>query len=490
MAEKIISPGVFTRENDTSFLAQGIGNIGAAIIGPFKKGPTFVPTIVNTQSEFEEIFGTPDGTFYTGYTVQNYLREAGTVTIVRVGHVGGYQHIAPIGISISGSSGNTLIASLLSTDEGGELTGFSGSTISSIASSSDFNITVTGSAPVSSSVLTSSPNDINDVFGNSPKGSKSTYAYNYFENAANTDTDLGTGGIVSLVELPTQEFNYGADTDVNTATNASTPWIQSQLISSTRNNLFRFHTLGDGTNYNKEYKISIYNVKIKDATTSIPEPWPTFSILIRDYNDTDSKQVVKEVYSNVTMNPASSNYILKVIGDKHLTINSSGKITDNGDYDNNSKYVRVEVAPENSFPRVSFPFAHAAYINPINITGTTLTVPAVIFSTGSNENTSTEDTNFAGIDLITTNVKKDNATYLNPIPTSAIVGINTVFSFDDTINAASGGVATPYNFGYEATGSDTTDINKRQFTIGFQNGFDGVTPTRAINLGVSITRNN
>ena len=34
MAEQIISPGVFTRENDLSFLPQGIGQIGAAIVGP------------------------------------------------------------------------------------------------------------------------------------------------------------------------------------------------------------------------------------------------------------------------------------------------------------------------------------------------------------------------------------------------------------------------------------------------------------------------
>ena len=30
MAEKIVSPGVFTRENDLSFISQGIGEIGAA----------------------------------------------------------------------------------------------------------------------------------------------------------------------------------------------------------------------------------------------------------------------------------------------------------------------------------------------------------------------------------------------------------------------------------------------------------------------------
>ena len=130
MAEKIVSPGVFTRENDLSFISQGIGEIGAAIIGPFKKGPAFVPTIVNTQSEFEEIFGVPDGTYYTGYTVQNYLREAGTVTIVKVGHLGGYTMVDPVGIVVSGSKdaaattgsagARTLVGTLFATENGTE----------------------------------------------------------------------------------------------------------------------------------------------------------------------------------------------------------------------------------------------------------------------------------------------------------------------------------------------------------------------------------
>jgi len=47
MAERIVSAGVFTREKDLSFLPQGIEAIGASIIGPTKKGPAFVPTIVH-----------------------------------------------------------------------------------------------------------------------------------------------------------------------------------------------------------------------------------------------------------------------------------------------------------------------------------------------------------------------------------------------------------------------------------------------------------
>ena len=80
MAEKIVSPGVFTRENDLSFLPQGISQIGAAVVGPTEKGPAFLPTLIQTQQEYEAIFGTPKD-YYTGYAVQNYLRDAGAVTI-------------------------------------------------------------------------------------------------------------------------------------------------------------------------------------------------------------------------------------------------------------------------------------------------------------------------------------------------------------------------------------------------------------------------
>ena len=60
MAERIVSPGVFTREKDLSFLPQGIAEIGAALIGPTKKGPAFVPTIIRNFQEFEEMFGSLD----------------------------------------------------------------------------------------------------------------------------------------------------------------------------------------------------------------------------------------------------------------------------------------------------------------------------------------------------------------------------------------------------------------------------------------------
>ena len=90
MAERIVSPGVFTRERDLSFLPQAIGAIGAAIIGPTKKGPAFMPTQITSFQEYEEIFGGMDDRFYTPSTVEQYLKSAGVVTVVRVLGLGGY----------------------------------------------------------------------------------------------------------------------------------------------------------------------------------------------------------------------------------------------------------------------------------------------------------------------------------------------------------------------------------------------------------------
>jgi phage tail sheath protein FI len=476
MAEKIVSPGVFTRENDLSFLSQGIGEIGAAIVGPFSKGPAFLPTIVNTQSEFEEIFGTPDGTYYTGYAVQNYLREAGTATIVRVGHIGGYEQVAPIAIAVSGSvaqGGRKIVATLHSTDAGNESVGFPDTVITSPVSASAFSISGSNlGVVISASVLPSAGNDIGDVFGESPFGAKNAYVYTYFEKTAtDASVSLNSGSDVELIQLETQDFT-GQDT-----TFASTPWVKSQLISGVRSDLFQFHTLGDGNPYNTEYKVSIFNVKA--AGVSGATDYATFSVVVRGFSDTDRKKSVKETYNNVNLDPASPNYIAKIIGDRNLSIDANGKQTENGDYANRSKLIRVEVAAEGSFPIIAAPFGHGAYTNPIYVgNGLETLVPAVIYSTGSTSNTASSTYRYSGIDLETATTKINNLQYLKPIPSSATVGANVDFAFDSQLN-------------YTLSTNDSAEtIAQRQFTLAFQGGFDGVTPTRVVNKGADLSAGN
>ena len=86
MAEQIISPGVFTRENDQTFLPQGVG----AIVGPTVAGPAFVPTVVKSFAEYERRFGPLSSETFVPQTVREYLKNAGSVTVCRVLAGGGY----------------------------------------------------------------------------------------------------------------------------------------------------------------------------------------------------------------------------------------------------------------------------------------------------------------------------------------------------------------------------------------------------------------
>lgn len=94
--QQIISPGVFTRENDLSGLAQGIANIGGAIVAPFSDGPAFFPTLIDNVADLEEKFGIADGVYYGPYTAKEYLLNQGLVTVVRVGGLTGYWQKNPL----------------------------------------------------------------------------------------------------------------------------------------------------------------------------------------------------------------------------------------------------------------------------------------------------------------------------------------------------------------------------------------------------------
>ena len=461
MAEKLVSPGVFTRENDLSFLQQGVSEIGAAFIGPFKEGP-IVPTIVQSQAEFEQYYGIVDDTYYTPLAVQNYLREAGTATIVRVAGVGGYTEYKPILLTATSASVSASLGILFSTNT--ELTGG--------LSGSGFTLTNVGAGDfiISSSVLgydgTSSldyqdSKNIEAVFGTSALGSKGGYSYGFFKTS---NVNL-SGSTVTALALDNQDFTFDAQ-------EALTPWIQSQDISGERYDLFQFETIGAGNAANTKVKIGISNVK--PAGSVAASDYGTFTVVVRDFNDTDKKKVVLETYANITLDPNSPNYIARVIGDRKISIDSLGKVTETGDWVNNSKYVRVYAKDYSLIPVSAVPYAHKAYQLPVSGGAAIVSaIPAVTYSTLS----VTDSKYYSGIDLDSNIIKDGNKVYLRPIPTGATTGSNASFSLDTTCSLP-------------LTGSTAVDLAKRQFIVAFQEGFDGMSPATPINKGSDISAGN
>jgi hypothetical protein len=96
MAETIVSPGVFTRENDQSFITEGPLIAGAAIVGPTAKGPIHNPTIVTSYSNYKSIFGgsvlsgSQRYNYFTSIAANNYFQQGGEALLVtRIANSGG-----------------------------------------------------------------------------------------------------------------------------------------------------------------------------------------------------------------------------------------------------------------------------------------------------------------------------------------------------------------------------------------------------------------
>lgn len=89
MAESIISPGVYTRENDISYITPAPIQAGAAFVGPTVKGPDNQPLIVTSYSDYVRKFGetflsasNKQYEFLTSVAVKNYFQNGGQTAIV------------------------------------------------------------------------------------------------------------------------------------------------------------------------------------------------------------------------------------------------------------------------------------------------------------------------------------------------------------------------------------------------------------------------
>ena len=501
MGERIVSPGVFTRERDLSFLPAGIAAIGACIVGPTVKGPAFVPTAISNFSEFEEMFGSTDSRYYTPYAVEQYLKSAGTVTIVRVLNTGGYTpDFVALGLSSSVASINRTVAVLAPSRGGSNGTAnlISCSLASPESAYTSQTLTVSGSgtsgANYTISFNTSSADYIDQVISSDPlvqKSGTSTVSVYLYKNFKYHQSSYGWGTGTSADHTGSLTYGgIGDFTDVSYA-NASTPYIQSQLINNARYNLFKVNTRSHGSNVNNKYKIAILNVK--RAGTIAGSDYGQFTLQVRqtgmDDNGLTTDNIVEQ-FDGLNFDPKSTNFFARRIGDRYVSIAATGKLTYNGDWNNRSKYIYLSdfaAISDGSIPKVLVPMGHASIQAPLNDAN----MPAWSFkATQSNAQGEFDSNVLYGHDY----GNADAEQYL--CPTNAFTGgTNTSMSLENMYGHDDASVlgtteGTDYAGASTSISLTTSHLKQRKFIVPFQGGFDGDNPANPKLTGASISAAN
>ena len=381
MAEKIISPGVFTNEIDQSFLPATPGPVGAAIVGPTVKGPILEPTIVNSYSEYTNLFGeliesgSDKHQYLTSHTAKEYLRQGGPLTIVRVGTPGLNKATAVVGGAITGGTtavtatqtitiGTTAITDndtlSITVGSGGTPQVIDFQTTETLANSASFsankaaiyldNFAGTGaqkSIQIAEAVevlvdsiddITGTHNDDGVITVTADVAETSTYDLTITTIADTNQINSGsaTAGVTGVAGTDTSVFTLealGNGPQFNNTSSLGTDQILTPLTSSAGNNQFGEGSFG-GRSDNFRWEVSNKN-----------DSKGTFTLLLRQGNDTIKKKKIIETHANLSLDPESTDYILKRIGNQTNAIATEDGVAylqPEGEFPNRSNYVRVK----------------------------------------------------------------------------------------------------------------------------------------------------
>ena len=117
MAEALISPGVFLRENDLSQITAGPITVGAALLGPTVLGKKDIPTLVTSYSQYKAKFGTifvsggNTQEYLTSQAAFNYFQQGGTSLLVTKVASGSY---TPATASVANTTGTAFVLETIS----------------------------------------------------------------------------------------------------------------------------------------------------------------------------------------------------------------------------------------------------------------------------------------------------------------------------------------------------------------------------------------
>jgi len=364
MAEKIVSPGVFTNEVDQSFLPAGVQAIGAAVIGPTQKGPAGIPTIVSSYSEYVQTFGgkftSGSGAseqsykYLTNYAAQEYLKYADTLTVVRI--LAGSYTPASSNVTTAVTTGETFSSGSLTLTEVNE-----GETFRIVQGSNTVNF-----------IAQANPNtDASDGLTNFfAKGATATLMASALATEINANSVLSgitATNVGALLKISGSSEGTGPNGITFATASANTPGSIGSTAgtnfftmgggtnTAASETVFTLTTLADGAGMNSGGGTEGTNNVLSNGTdnnirweiTSKNDLKGTFNLVIRRGDDTIKRKTILEQYNNLSLDPNSTDYIARRIGDQTNTLQDSGTadpfLQMNGSFANRSKYVRVDV---------------------------------------------------------------------------------------------------------------------------------------------------
>jgi len=359
MAEKIISPGVFTNEIDQTFLPSAVADIGAAIVGPTLKGPAGIPTVVTSYSDFRAKFGdvvksgSDSFQFLTSHAAEEYLKNSDTLTVVRVmaaGVSGFGPATADIEVTASTSPANSASGSLLITSNA-----VAEDEVQITVDGTEFRFIATDPGPSGSAGI---PADSSPIFFHATGSDTAGYLDNLVAeiNAANIGV-TAVDGITTLSLTASSAGTAGNSITIDTGSGTTFSDVLT-LEGGTRTggatgNSFTLKTIADGSIMNNTQTVSstnniltsgsVHNIRYEVTNTNVKKG--TFSLLIRAGNDNIKRKQSLETFTNISLDPNSNNYIGKAIGDQRQTVRTDGTakyLELTGSYPNKSRFVTVE----------------------------------------------------------------------------------------------------------------------------------------------------
>ena len=189
--------------------------------------------------------------------------------------------------------------------------------------------------PIEVPTLVTSYSDYVSRFGDTLTSGSDTYsyltsisAYSFFQNG-------GESLLVTRVVSASSDY-----------TSATSSVIQNEFTSAS----FTLETISEGAIMNSTSTEAASgalpsgtkdNIRWEIATANTSSG--TFTLLIRQGDDRTNKKQILETFNNVSLDPYSERYLLKIVGDQKLTYNASNEQLEiTGEYPNASRYVRVK----------------------------------------------------------------------------------------------------------------------------------------------------